>query len=363
MHILFIGQKTIPVFNNLSESQTEKRVEALARQLVLEGHHATALCRASTSVFIQNLHGVKIKNYQALYLFRAIKYVWRSRPDVVHVHGRSTALIIPLLYLLHPTSQYIWTIDQEKLLPKKIMQLISKITLLTSPTRLLQSQLLHKLGLKTTYVPDGYSKPLLPDTSPKSLGLRKGQYCLAATTAQEDLRWITHAYQRLKTKKPLVVIQEKPARSVTSRRHSKIKVIPKITGRSYTSLIRNAAVVIFGGKNVDSHTILTAMDAARAIIATNDSPFQEILGVTAKYVKNFDNQGLHDILSDLIADRKRQAQLGKTASVRAKNHFTWQRITDEYLSAYKSSLAKEIPLDSAQPKISPAPRPLVHAAS
>jgi glycosyltransferase involved in cell wall biosynthesis len=278
--------------------------------------------------------------------------VWQWQPDVVHIHGWLTGIIAPYISLFTPRTTYIWTIDT---LPEKYNRIIKWAVknhgvyqAITTPTRQLQYQLLHRYNLRTTYIPDGYIAPSLSPLPAATFNLRKGQYCLAIVSGKEKHGWIVRAYKSIKgLKKPLVVITDAEK---TGRRTKKIASFNTMTGRPLVSLLQQAAVVLFAEENPNPETVLLAMDASRPVIATTHPIYEETLGVTAQFIKSGDKKALKNSLENLLKNRRVQTAWGKKAAKRAQTFFAWRRSLSEYLIAYYAAIVRRVPIDSLHAK-------------
>lgn len=359
MKIAFIGQKTIPAFSQGQDTSREQRVEALGQQLSAEGHTVGIYCLSpgftpslTRYTNIQVWHGAGPRwLYSLLSFYRA----WRWKAEVIHIHGWQTAAFLPIIRILQPRASLIWTIDmfptKYHSVAKIIITLAQAVTeAITVPHRALQYRILYTFGLRATYVADGYTPSLTPDIPVKQFGLRKNQYCLAFAYSPEEIRWVATSFSKLKTRKKLVVLgKNKPW--IKRRYGAAVVALEGLKGRPLLSLINNAAMIIFSSENTSSHFVLNAMEASKPIVAITKSLYEEILGVTAQFVRFNDKKALVEALQPIMTNKKMQMVWGQKASKRARLFFDWDRLTNEYMAAYRKASIKQIPLDSIVPRL------------
>lgn len=334
MKITFFGQLGLPA--RAAGLPHGSRVEALSRQLVQAGHSVTVL---GTYPYItgSNYHGVKLIRIPSLnpqkpggwvYLIFSLLYLLAQRPDVIHVHTWPAALLLSLTRWLFPNARVIWTIDvlRSSKYGLRITSYGLQNTTLTTPSRTLQYQLLTEYELRATYIPDGYHESAAPDIELNHFGLKKGQYCLAVGKSDAALRWVKKTYKGAKT-------------------HKKLVVLTPATPRARRTLMKNTAAVIIADETVSTSDLLEAMHNRRAIIAPTYPLYQEILATTGQYYAPRDATGLIQAINNVASDTKAQKSWGDAAAPRARRHFTWPRLAEEYSVLYAPAV-KAVPLDS-----------------
>lgn len=331
MKILFLGQRGIGA---IPGNQREKRVEALACELAKAGHTVSVTCaRPYIPGNLNRYNGVKLVHHFSLdpqkpggFIFNLFCFftLWKMQPDVAHVHGWQVGSLLRLAKILSPETTFIWTIDQPSL--KKIIIWLSAgaASVITTPTRQLQYRLLQECNLKTSYIPDGYQVPNVPDVPLRTLNLPAAGYSLMIANSAKQARWIARAYKAAGMRKKLLTLDE------------------SVAGRQRTSLLRQAWLVIFAGK-VATDDLLQTMNAGREIISTTDPHLEETLGVHAQFVKEGSVAQLKHALQGI---RLGEVNLGAKATKRARRHFQWSRIMPEYLTCYHYPSIRTVYLDS-----------------
>ncbi len=384
MRVLFLGQCGIPAHSY--RDARERRVEALAGALAVGGHEVTVTCsRPYTTHSIRRYRGITLKHVFSLrpdipggwvHALLAAALVWRGKYDVVHLHGWRLGVLGPLLVLFDPEATFIWTIDSVPVLPRLSRRWRSQLLTLaatragracdvvTVPTRPMQYQLLLEYSLRAHYVPDGYTPMLLPDMPAKIFGLRRGQYCATTAVTYSQVRFVAGAYSKVKTRKRLVIFQE--PRGVYRRLATEypcLRFVGTQAGRTRLSLLRQAAVLVLTDRKMPAEELLQCMAAGKTIVAMTEPRFEEVLGVSARFVHDGDTAGLTKAINELASSGPtwRQAATkrsdanrsdvawGASAQWRARTHFTWERIGREYTELYRAPKAKVTRFDSIRP--------------
>lgn len=305
MHIYFIDQ-------------AETRTEALVQEAVKNRHMVTV---TSTP-----------------YTLLSCIFALFSKPNIIHVHSWKGALFLRISMPFFKNTPCIWTIAELPRFSSLLPYIATKFDTICTTSRTLQYQLLTQYSLKSEYIPDGYSVPVLPDIRPALFNLRKEQYGVLLSDNVAQIKQISAIFKTLKTKKKLVIFSKSKWMGITS-----IDVPP--TSRSAQSIIRQAGFVI-STEPAYSPLLLQAMDSGRHVIATTESLHEELLGTTAQYYQENDSIGLLILLSNAL----KKHSVNASAQTRAKNHFSWDKIGQEYMRAYKHSKAVLVPFDSIVPK-------------
>ncbi len=285
-----------------------------------------------------------------LYLILTAFSVWRARPDVVHIFGWRAAALSRLLALLVPEATIVWTVDTipsstryARFIARSAQRVCDAIS---TPTRLVQYQLLTLFDVHSEYVPDGYDVAAIEDVPVSYWGLTRGQYVVTTASTTAAITQVAEAYKAVPTKKKLVAMAGSRIKSGMTKKYPFLTIIEPLEGRSLYSLLRAAAVVVAANTNNSSETLLQTMDGARAIVAVNHSLYQELLGTTAQFVASRDTEGLQAVLAELVPSIQKQRTWGRQAQKRARTHFQWNGLLDEYLSMYHYPLVRRVPVDS-----------------
>jgi glycosyltransferase involved in cell wall biosynthesis len=366
MKILFIGQKGIPCKHQEDKAGRERRVEALSTLLAAKGHsvYVTAT-KPYVSKNLTKYNGVKLVHHASflsdrpgglLYDLLSVLTIWSKKPDVVHFQGWRAVVLAPLAVVLRPEITYIWTIDSW---PEKRLAAMRQVTrwveglfdAITVPTRELQHGMLYNFNVRVSYVPDGYAVSEIPSLPLKYFGIRANGYTLTTATAAADIRMVAKSYKKAGGRRKMVVMaEEKGPLKRLGREYGFLHFVGDLKGRPLYSIINEAGLVVLAGSNNTLNTVLQIMDDGKAVVATSDVGYQEVLGVSAPIAKKGDVEGLAQLISPLMKDEKARLTSGRKAKKRAQAHFTWQRILPEYIELYHYPLLRAVPMDSAVPR-------------
>jgi glycosyltransferase involved in cell wall biosynthesis len=363
MRVLFIGQRGIPVLSYKAGILREKRVQALAEVLIKKGHAAVVLCaQPFISRHLTSFNGVKLIHRFSLnpekpggwiHSIFELATLWKEQPDVVHIHGWKLAIMVRMAVLLSPESTFIWTIDSVPNLKQGLVRLVARraaltVDVVTVPTRKIQYTALSCWGVRARYVPDGYHEISETELARKELTLRKDQYCLCTATSSQDIRRVAQAYSKAKTKKKLVILQERKGYlKRLAKEFPSLLFAGELSGRRLKALINGAAVVIVAGEETSIDTLFQIMDSRKAVVAMTGAGYEEILGVSAQYYKDGDVAGLTELLKGVVANVRTQKSWGNKAKLRACKNFQWSQIASEYISLYHYPLVRTVAIDSA----------------
>lgn len=362
MKILFIGQRGIPAHRTYGHAD-EQRVEELAGRLAAAGHDVTVIStKPYGSPTVRNLHGIALRYVPTFHpekpggilsLFASLWVMWRENPDVVHMHGWRAAAVIRLATLLCPETTFVWTVTS---LPESNQALARFIAwqargvfdAIVTPTREVQYHCLNALHMRTQYIPDGYATTALEDIPASRWGLRHGQYVVMEATNHDEVLWVAQAYKSTKTRKKLAVLlyEEMPTVKRFRRKYPFLVPIVVASPRARVSLVRQAVALISATKHAQPALTLAAMDAGCPVVAANYPLQQELLGITGMFAKAGDSKDMARVLNEVIFYPTRQRQIGSAAQKRARNHFGWARIMDEYLTVYHYPEVTRVLLDS-----------------
>ncbi|MCE9643301.1 MAG: hypothetical protein K8Q97_03210 [Candidatus Andersenbacteria bacterium] len=329
MKILFIG--------NPQQQQEKNRMNALIAQTSQNGH----IVSDQYNGFIKNI--------------LAILSIPFTKTNTIHVHTFQGAMLLNFLQFMVPNQTTMtWTLSslptfsshfQTKLFQVYLQFLTKLFDRIVAPTRTLQYQLLAIYGIKSLYIPDGYTKPILNDIQPRQYSLRNNQFGVILSNSIDTISSIAKLYKAVKSKKKLVVFCESPSKEFKKLLKDYPFVTPfalPMTSRGAQSIVRTAGFVIIDDPSF-SPLLLQAMDANRVVIATTSPYIEEILG-TAGFYYHIDDTA-H--LSDLMQKSVKNALIPKySPSLRATHHFTWEKTGLEYEHVYMRKTIKYVPFDS-----------------
>lgn len=363
MKILFAGQLGLPLGSKTGANDREWRALNLAQTMVKGGHETTITgTQEYLPKHLRNLNGINLKRLMSLNpekpggrLYRAFSAweAWRGRYDAVHAQGAAFGTWLHLLARLRPGMMLIWTVDRLPVSSKERERMIKMADKaeITVTNRQLQQNLLIMAGIKAKYVPDGYNEPGTGAVPASQWGLRPEQYILTTETEAKGLRLLARAYKKAGSRKKLVVLKE--AKGYLKRLEKEfpgLVFVGEARGRSLRSLIEQAHMIVLAGNEIQPETVLWTMEARRMIVAMAEPTLEELLGVTARFVAKGDEVDLAAAIKSMVNSGKKQAHWGAKARRRARQHFSWVRIVEEYRLLYADQVQR-VSLDSARGRV------------
>lgn len=348
MNIHFVGQTSV-----LGSSAREQRIQALSQRLAVQNHAIVAF--SATERHIRRANGFAVRYAPSfapdvpggwLYTLVSFLRALNKTTDVVHLHGWKSAALLPFATLIRPEVTFVWTIDtlptNHRIVRRIIVWLAARLCdAITVPTRDLQYKFRLAYHVLAAYVPDGYNPQTIKDIPASHWKLRKNQYTLVIGDNVQTLRNTCLAYKDTGKRKKLTVLVNEitPTLKRLAKRYSFVRLIESKSARQRSSLIRQAGQIIFLDSN--SHAFLLAMDAGKPILAANYPLLQELAGTTVQFFKANDRKYLASLLSESINE-------GKKAKIRARAHFTWSRVCEEYETFYHYPRVVRVPVDSVR---------------
>lgn len=315
MRIVFIGN---PV--------ASQRMAPLAELLGAAGHEVTLITRRN------------LARRMGRFTVRAW-WRWRQlRPEVVHIHGFGAGWLAWVAALINNSPTMVWTIDTIPAWPRWMIRMYVRgvsfiLDALTVTRRDVQYQLLNIAGVRAAYIPDGYTPPYTATLSVRRWQVWPQRYCVASVGSEAEEKLVQTAYAATGSRRPLLLLSS------------------GMSSRVRAALFQHAAVIVLANATDTAETALLAMASGRPMVALARPGYEELLGITAQYVHERDEEALartvrHALRGEHAARQMRLERMIVAASRRAERHFTWERIVFDYLPLYRPS-ARLTPLDSA----------------
>ena len=173
------------------------------------------------------------------------------------------------------------------------------------------------------------------------LGLTPGRYVLfvGRLVAENCVDHLVDAFPTVRTDfKCVVVGGASYADEYIARLHSKAAVDPRIImtgylfGHAYEELGSNAALVVQPSGVGGTHPALVEAMAFERCVVVHDTPenLETIADAGRSYVGSGGAPALAAVLQDLLDHPDVMADLARAAARRAREHYTWQGVTDAY---------------------------------
>lgn len=358
MDIGVIGIRGVPARFGGSETA----VEEIGARLAQRGHRVTVYCRAHNDATpgqttYKGMRRVVLPSINTLNLdlmshtLLCLFHMLGERFDVVHFHGVGNALLLPVFKLTGRGARSLLIVDgPDWQRPKwgRLARLAFRASFpmavrwadeIISDNSQVQKLFLTHYKRATPLV--GYGADLdkpQTRTALQKYGLEVGKYILqvAAIVPDKGVHVLVEAYEKLQTDLPLVIVGDTPYMTdykakVQSTPDRRIRFLGYVYGTEYRELLANCFMYIHP-LIVDgtSPALLQAMAYGCAIIA---SDLPEIDGTLADAGPRFtagDASALREQMACLLADPVRAQAYGRLARQRIIDHFSWDRVTDEY---------------------------------
>jgi glycosyltransferase involved in cell wall biosynthesis len=368
MKIAMLGIRGVPA--NFGGSETA--VEEIGSRLVQRGHQVTVYCRRHkdewpNSKTYKEMRRIILPSINSLNLdllthtFLSLLEMSKEKFDVVHFHGVGNALLFPLFKLTGRSAKSLLIVDgPDWKRPKwgRVAQLAFRASFpmavrwadeIISDNTQVQDLFREQYGRETPLV--GYGADLekpVTYSALKKYGLSANQYILqvAAIVPDKGVHVLVEAYEKLNTDIPLVIVGDTPymteykakVQSTTDRR---IHFLGYIYGQEYRELLANCQLYIHP-LLVDgtSPALLQAMAYGCCIIASDLPEIDGSLADCGPRFKAGDANTLREHMSSMLASPILAQKYGQQARQRIIEHFSWDRVTDEYEALSQRLLKK-----------------------
>ncbi len=222
---------------------------------------------------------------------------------------------------------------------------------LVSDARVIARWYREHYGKATTFIPYGSDPRVLPSGETLArLALTPGEYLLyvARLEPENGAHVVMDAYAAAGLNLPLVVVGDAPyateyKASLRERaaRTPGILMTGFIFGDGYAELQSNAALYVQATEVGGTHPALVeAMGRGAAIVANDVPEHREVLGDAGDYYARNDAADLARALRTLVADPVRRTAMGQAAAERARVHYSWDHVTDEYERLFERMVGK-----------------------
>lgn len=368
MHIAFIGQKGTPTkFGGI-----ERHVEELSKRLVKAGHKVFVYCRPWYSpknkrrfqgINLINLPSIKTKHLDAIsHTFISTLHALRQDYDIIHYHGVGPALLSFIPRIFKPGIKVIVTfhcIDRKHQKWGLIARLALKLgeraacyfahqTITVSKT--LQYYCSQIYNRDTIYIPNGVSpKSQCSDNLiSQKFGLEKNDYIIAIArlVKHKGIHYLIEAYQKLKTRKKLVIVGGSAFTDdyvndlkKLAGNNQKIIFTGYQQGEILDQLFANAYLVVHPSESEGLPlVVLEAMSYSKTVLA---SDITENLEVVKGNGFSFRNKSVNDLvrkLKFLLAHKTLVEKTGQDSRGYVLENYNWDDIVRKTIDIYNKEV-------------------------
>jgi len=226
---------------------------------------------------------------------------------------------------------------------------------LVSDARVIADYYRERFGKATVYIPYGSdARRVPPGPTLEQLGLEPGRYLLYVSRLEPEnnAHVVIEAYARAGGADglgaPLVVVGDAPYATDYKRSLQEAAAATRgvllsgyVFGEGYAELQSNAVAYVQATEVGGTHPALVeAMGRGAAIVANDVPEHREVLGDAGTYYARNDPADLARALRALVADPAERERLGAAAAERAREQFSWSRVTDAYERLFHSMTSR-----------------------
>lgn len=361
--LAFIGMKGLPA-DLPGAGGGERETEAKTKRLVARGHAVTVYCRVNYSGKTPApFHGINLVALPSLRkpglemlshtLLSTLHALLIQRADVINYHGMGNALFLPLVKLFGKRSVvYMDGIDWERPKWSKSAQLLLKWGAAAAfrwsdevytDNAASQRQFAEIFGREPkliTLAADLWESPGTDQLA--GLGLKAEQYLLFVGMLRPDkgVHLLVDAYRELKTDLPLVIVGDNPddpayVKSLKEKADSRVHFVGYQYGDTARQLFANCLIYVQPSvMEGNSPALMSAMACGRCVVVNGIEQNRETIGEAGLAFAPGDSTDLRRILTELVSNQTRIAELGQKARARIEKVYNWERVVDEIETMY-----------------------------
>jgi len=373
MRIAHLGSKGIP-----SKGGTERVVEAVAvrhaRDHAVTVYASRATCSGEPvgGVRVQALSAPKGKHAGpvALQLRYAADALLKSDCDVIHLHGAENAFILPLLRTRFPvvTTYHGPAYEREKWSPtaRRLIRSVERTSVksasvATAVARPQAERLSRDYGRHVAWIPNGVDpRPEVDEAGAlallRELGLEPDRFWLFAAARVDPTKGcltLLEAHRQVADEPLLVVgdLYHAPGHEDELRAAARddVRFVPRLDDKAVLmGLLRQARLFVFPS-TVEAMSMML-LEAVGQGTLTLASDIPENTAVLPEWFPTFragDPDDLARRAQELLAvEPEVRRSLTAEAAAWVAERFDWDRIADQYLEVYESTLANVTPRPS-----------------
>lgn len=355
--VAVIGIRGLPPRYGGGETATDE----LGKRLAERGHDVVVYCRLHNHeaprpttwngmrlVHLPSLHTKSLDTPTHIILC-VLHLVFRERARVVLLSGVGTSFVIPFLRLFGRRT-VMWADGQDwkrgkwGRVAKAYLKWGARFTCKVSDGIVTDTTVAHRfyregLGRDTTYIPYGANiEHVEGHGALAEWGVEPDGYLLfvGRLIPEKGVHYLIEAFEELDTDLKLVVVGDSPytpdyVKKLRATDDPRIVFTGYLFGDGFKQLMKNCRVYV-QPSDVEgtSPVLLTAMGYGRPVVVNGIPENRATVGDAGLVFEPGDVEGLRAILRDLIEDSVRRAAVGRACEQRVREHYSWERITDEF---------------------------------
>jgi glycosyltransferase involved in cell wall biosynthesis len=358
MNTALLGTRGIPA----SYSGFETCVEQLGQRLVRRGHQVTVYCRSHHISFeddyYKGMRLVKLPTIANKYLdtivhsFISSIHALTQRYDIAlyFIAGNSPVTWIPRLVgtkTILNVDGLDWKREKWPGFAKTYIRFAESLATVlpnayVTDSRAVQRYYADRFGDEPPYIPYGSGVEITPpgDTLAR-FGLEPRRYILfvGRLVPENCPHHLLRAFQNLDTDFKCVIVGDAPyaeeyiaSLEASAEEDSRVILTGYIFGKGYQELGSNAyAFVETSGVGGTHPALIEAMALGNCVIVHDTSENLETIGDAGfAYDGSSGSEALRQVLDRLLRDRELVAEYRQCAQQRARAHYCWEAVTDDY---------------------------------
>jgi glycosyltransferase involved in cell wall biosynthesis len=360
MRIAMIGSRGIPA----SYSGFETAVENLSVRLAARGHRVTVYCRSTHVTYPHaEYQGVRLimlptipsKHLDTLvHTFLSALHVLCSPYDLVYVCGVGNSLVawIPRLSgkkVVLNVDGADWERQKWGRFARWFLRTSERwagraANVILADSRKVQDTYRDRYRSESTFIPYGADMPDAAGTQTLDrFGVKPKGYILfvGRLVPENGAHELIAAYRGLATDKRLVIVGDAPyaanyIQDLKAQAPSGVVFTGYVFGQGYQELSAHAYLFVLASGVGGTHPVLVEqMAAGNAVLVNGIATNRETIGdAGAAYDPAGGAEALRRELAALLADPERVRGLGAAARRRARDHYSWEAVTDAYESLF-----------------------------
>ena len=371
MKIALLGTRGVPA----SYSGFETCVEQLGQRLVQRGHEVSVYARSHHITYDRPTykgmrlvkHGTIANKYldTIVHSFLSSLHALTQRYDVAlyFIAGNSPVTWIPRLVgtkTILNVDGLDWKREKWPAIAKHYIQfaeyLATKLpNLYLTDSRVVQGYYRDRFGSEPPYIPYGSEVEKRPPGEVLAqFGLEPGKYILfvGRLVPENCAHHLVEAFKQLDTDMKCVIVGDAAyAQSYIASLKATAKDDPRIVftgyvfGKGYHELGSNAHIFVETSGVGGTHPALVEAMAFGNCVVTHNTPenLETIGDAGFAYDGRQGAASLHQVLEELLGNPATVEQYRQKALMRAKQYYSWERVTDAYERLFYQLLDKPLP--------------------
>lgn len=367
MKIAMLGTRGIPA----SYSGFETAVEELSTRLVQRGHEVVVYCRPHMVTYEGDSYkGVKLIKLPTIVhkhldtfvhtFLSTLHLMVKEKADVAvyFIAGNSPFSFMPRIIGI-PTALNVDGLDSrrakwsrvaktylrfaERLAPRAASKIIAD-------SREIQKYYLHKFKAESTYIPYGAEMKSVPGSKwLDEFGLKPREYVLfvGRLVPENCSHVLVEAFRQVKTDKQLVIVgdasyADEYIRNLKKNVGDNVIFTGYLFGEGYRQLSMNAYVFVVPTIVGGTHPVIVEALAAGNCVLVSDHPpnLETVADAGVSYASGKGSSALAEKLQLLLDNPDMVAGYREKAGQRARQHFDWDLVTDQYEELCRQLAAK-----------------------